>query len=85
MDAKIVSFRRGRRVVTPNQMLIEIEGVDSREKAAKLIGKKLLWKSVKGKEIFGTVTGSHGGNGLVKARFSRGLPGQSIGSKVEFK
>ena len=85
MDAKIVSFRRGRHVVTPNQMLIEVEGVDSREKAGKLIGNKVIWKSSKGKTIEGHVTGSHGGNGLVKARFSKGLPGQSIGSKVELK
>ena len=45
---KVIQFRRGRHTITEKQMLIEIEGVESREDAAKLIGKSVEWKSPAG-------------------------------------
>ncbi len=85
MKAIILNFRRGRHTQTMNQLLLEIPGVDSRAMASGFIGKRVKWISpgrLK-KEIFGKITNTHGSNGVVRARFSRGLPGDVIGKKVE--
>jgi len=82
MKATILSFRRGRHTQRTNQFLVEAEGVDSREKAVKLVGKKIVWKSPAGKRLIGTVTNLHGNKGVLRVRFSKGLPGQALGTKV---
>jgi large subunit ribosomal protein L35Ae len=64
-------------------MLIEFDNVDSKEKAKELVGKKIVWKSPGGKEIKGEVIASHGNKGVVRAKFEKNLPGQSITSKVQ--
>ena len=68
-----------------NQMVVTVEGVDSKEKAAGLVGKKVVWKSPAGKEISGKVTAPHGGKGAVRVMFSTGMPGQAIASRVELQ
>ena len=83
MNATILSFRMGRHTQVNNQFLLEVDGVDSKGKAAQLIGKKVKWKSPGSKEIFGKITNSHGNKGVLRARFSRGLPGSALGNKVE--
>lgn len=64
-------------------MIISIEGVDSKEKAAELVGKSVVFKTDGGKEIKGEVRAAHGNKGAVRALFERGMPGQSISKKVE--
>lgn len=83
MKATILSYRRGRHTQNVNQMLVEIDAVDSREKAEKLLGKRLVWKSPSGKEIKGEIIGVHGNRGVVRAKFEKNLPGQAMGTKVE--
>ncbi len=83
MKASIVSYRRGVKTQKPNQILIEVEGADSGEKAVKLVGKKVVWTSPAGKKLVGTITSLHGRNGVLKARFSKGLPGQALGTGIE--
>ena len=83
MNATILSFRRGRHTQVNNQFLLEAEGLDSSGKAAQLIGRRVLWKSPAKKEIFGKITDTHGNKGILRARFSRGLPGTALGTKVE--
>jgi len=87
MKATILSFRRGRHTQRTNQFLLEVKGVDSKEKASKLIGKKVKWKSPakvrSPKEITGKITSCHGNNGVLRARFSRGLPGEAVRTTVE--
>ena len=83
MKAMILSFRRGRHTQRPNQLLLEVEAVDTRAKAAKLIGQKVVWTSPAGKKIIGTLTNLHGNKGVLRARFSKGLPGQSLGAKID--
>jgi large subunit ribosomal protein L35Ae len=85
MKATVVSFRRGRHTHTMNQLLLEMPGVDSKALASGFIGKRVKWTSpgkLK-KEIFGKITNIHGSNGVVRARFSRGLPGEIVGKKVD--
>jgi len=82
MEGIILSFRRGRHTQRTNQFLVEIEGVDSKTKASKFIGRRLVWASKKAK-IHGKITNTHGNKGVLRARFSRGLPGTAITSKVK--
>ena len=82
MFGTILGFRRGRHTQTNNQFLLEVEGVDSKEKAKKFVGKKAVWTSPAGKKITGTVTNLHGNNGVLRVRFNKGLPGQAIATKV---
>ena len=87
MTATIIQFRRGRKTFKPRHFLIEIEGSNNREDASKFVGKTATWKST-GKEtktITGKISSAHGGNGVVRAIFEKGLPGQAIGSEVEIK
>lgn len=85
--ALVIQFRRGRRNYTPRHFLIEIPGIDSREKAAKFIGKEVEWTSP-GKEkkvLVGKISAAHGNKGVVRAVFEIGLPGQAIGTECEIK
>ncbi|RLI98130.1 MAG: 50S ribosomal protein L35ae [Candidatus Aenigmatarchaeota archaeon] len=84
-NATILSFRRGRHTQTMNQFLLEVKGIDTRAKASSYIGRRVVWTSpgrLK-KQIFGKITTAHGNSGVLRARFSRGLPGTAIGSKAE--
>ncbi len=85
MEGTVVSFRRGIKNYTPRHFLIHPFGVDTREKASKLIGKKVTWKSSTGKEIVGKVSTAHGGKGVIRVIFERGLPGQAITTKVKIE
>ena len=80
----VVQFRRGRTTYTPKHFLIEVESIKTRDMAKKLIGKNVSWKS-EGKTpkiITGKITSAHGNNGVLRAIFEKGLPGQSIGTGV---
>ena len=85
MEGLMLNFRGGKHTKSDNQMIMELQGVDSKEKATKWIGKTVVWKSPAGKPITGTITAPHGSKGVVRVLFERGMPGQSIGSKVEVK
>jgi large subunit ribosomal protein L35Ae len=85
MKAKVIQFRRGRKTFKPRHFLIEIEGSKTREDASKFVGKTATWTSP-GKEpktIIGKISSAHGGNGVVRAIFEKGLPGQAIGTSIE--
>jgi large subunit ribosomal protein L35Ae len=85
MEGIIVSFRRGRHTQTDNQMLINIKDIDNKEKASELIGKTVIWKSPAGKEIKGKISSVHGNKGVLRALFEKGMPGQSLGTKVRIE
>ena len=85
MQGTIVNFRRGRRTQKTNHIIIHLENSDTKEKAAKLVGKVLVWKSPAGKEIKGKVASTHGNKGAVRVIFEKGMPGQSLGNKVELE
>jgi large subunit ribosomal protein L35Ae len=83
MKGVISNFRRGRHRQCNNQMIILVDGIENREKAAALVGKKVVWKSPAKKEISGEVRGAHGNKGALRVLFEKGMPGQSVGQKVE--
>ncbi|RMD57594.1 50S ribosomal protein L35ae [Candidatus Woesearchaeota archaeon] len=85
MRGIIAHFRGSRRRKKGNQMIVSLPGVDSKEKAAELVGKKVTWTApgkLK-KEISGKVSAPHGNSGAVRVLFEKGLPGQSLGCEVK--
>ena len=85
MEGIIVNFRGSRRVKKGNHMIIEVEGVNDKEKASNLVGKKVVWRTSAGKAMSGKVASAHGNSGALRVIFEIGMPGQSIGSKVNFE
>lgn len=85
VKAKVIQFRRGLKRITERHFLIEIEGSDTRDKAAKYVGKEVSWKTPTGKEIKGKIAAPHGNKGVVRAIFERGLPGQAVATEVIIK
>ncbi len=82
MKGIVVQFRRGRHTVHEKHFLLDL-GLTSREEAEKTIGKEVLWKNQKGKQIKGKIAGAHGNKGLVRAIFEKGLPGQALTTEIE--
>lgn len=85
MQAKVISFRRGRTMYKPRHFILEVAAIKKKEDAAKLTGKETVWKSPAGKEIHGKIAAPHGNKGLLRAIFEKGLPGQAINTEVEIK
>ena len=66
-------------------MIVNVPSVTSREKAKALVGKETVWTSPAGKEIKGKVASAHGNKGNLRIIFEKGMPGQSLATKVEVK
>ncbi|MEK6835858.1 MAG: 50S ribosomal protein L35ae [Nanoarchaeota archaeon] len=83
MEAIIINFRIGGNRQYNNQLILQVPGLHNKEKAKLLIGKKVIWKSPKGKELTGVIKNIHGNKGALRAYFNTGMPGQCLGTKVE--
>jgi large subunit ribosomal protein L35Ae len=84
ISSGIIIGHRGRTPETqkPKEFLIQFSDVKSVSEAAQLIGRKVAWP-VGERKCTGKIVSLHGKNGLVKARFRKGVPGQALGSPVE--
>ncbi len=82
MNGTIVNFRRGKHVTSNNQMVVKVEGISSKDEAAKLVGKKVAYNTGK-KDLSGEIVSAHGNSGAVRVAFETGMPGQAIGQKVK--
>jgi len=78
----IISYRRGPKTQKPKECLLKFPHVTSPSEASNLIGRKVAWPVGKRKCI-GKIVAPHGGKGLVRARFRKGVPGEALGSPVE--
>lgn len=80
----VVQFRRGRKTIKERHYLLDLDLKD-RAEAMKMVGKEVVWTSPgkHEKKIKGEIKSAHGNNGLVRAIFERGLPGQAITMDVE--
>lgn len=85
MEGQILNFRGGKHTKYNNHMIVVVNGIDSRDKALKLLDKKVVWKSSAGKEINGTINSAHGNSGALRAVFEKGMPGQAINTKVHIE
>ncbi|ASI98805.1 50S ribosomal protein L35ae [Thermococcus celer] len=66
-----------------HHMILKPLGIDERGSAARLIGRKVLWKTPTGKKMYGKILRTHGNGGEVVAYFKPGLPGQALGDHVD--
>jgi len=82
MEAAIKNYRSARHHQTDNYMIVVVPGYESKDKSKELVGKTAVWKTSGGKEIKGKITATHGNSGAVRILFERGMPGQSLGTKV---
>lgn len=85
MKGTIVNYKLSRHVQKCNHMVVEVDGISKRAKAEPLVGKEVVWKSPAGKEIKGKVASPHGNKGCLRVIFEKGMPGQSLATKVEIK
>ncbi len=85
MNAVIVNFAGGKTSKKGNHVVVELEGIKSKDAASKMVGKKVVWTSPAGKEISGEITKIHGNSGAMKAIMERGLPGTSLGKEITVK
>jgi len=85
MEATIVNFRSSRHRQKPSELILKINGIDNRDKAKSLIGKQVIYITESKKELKGTIKNAHGNSGCVRAKFERGMPGQSLSKKVMIK
>lgn len=85
MKAHVTSYRRSRHIQHPNQILLKIDGIDTAAAAHKFLGKKVIVPIKGEKKMTGTVVDVHGDNGVLRARFSKGLPGQVLHKECEIK
>jgi large subunit ribosomal protein L35Ae len=81
----VMNFRRGKQTYKPRHFLIQIDKVDSKKDAALFVGRTVTWKSSAGTIIKGKIAAPHGRNGVVRAIFEKGLPGQALTQKVEIE
>jgi large subunit ribosomal protein L35Ae len=80
---RITNYRKGPKAQYTKECLVELETITSDSLAGKLVGQKILYKD-EFKNLFnGKIVGAHGGNGMVKVKFARPVPGQAIGGIVE--
>lgn len=87
MNGIISHFRGSFRRKKGNHLIVIVPGMDTRDKAKALIGKKASW-TTPGKEkkvISGKISSAHGNKGAVRIVFERGLPGQSLGEEVKIE
>lgn len=81
MNGIIVNYKGGKHTQVTNQMIIAPEDVTSRDDAAKLVGKTVVYNTGK-KDIKGEVRSAHGNSGALRVLFETGMPGQAIGQTV---
>lgn len=80
-----MNFRSSRHRQVNNQMILKVEGVESKEEAEKLVGKSVTFTTDGGNEIKGNIRAAHGNKGVVRALFEKGMPGQSLTKKVNIE
>ena len=88
MEGVISNYRQGRHHQHTNQMIVVVNSVKTIEAAGKLVGNTVVWKNSVGKEkieIKGRVKKEHGNSGALRVTFEKGMPGQSIGTKVNIQ
>jgi large subunit ribosomal protein L35Ae len=81
MKGVIVNYKGGKHTQVTNQMIIATEEVTSRDEAAKLVGKTVVYNTGK-KDIKGEVRSAHGNSGALRVLFETGMPGQAIGQTI---
>jgi large subunit ribosomal protein L35Ae len=77
-----MNYRIGIRTQKPTECLIQFTGVTNSSESGQLVGRKVVLTRAK-KKYAGKIVAFHGKNGVVIARFKKGVPGQAIGASIE--
>lgn len=78
----IVNYRTGPKTQRSKECILRFSNIKSSSEAARLVGKKVAWPAEE-RKIKGKIVALHGKEGLVRARFRKGVPGQALGTRVE--
>ncbi|MEM0476042.1 MAG: 50S ribosomal protein L35ae [Candidatus Aenigmatarchaeota archaeon] len=81
MEGVILNFRLSNHNKNRNQVIVEIDGINNREDALNLIGKKVILE-INNKKKIGKIIRAHGNKGRVLVRFREGLSGYALMKKV---
>jgi ribosomal protein L35AE/L33A len=84
MEGTILSYRGNSTGRTMRHLVVKVQGVDSREKAEKFVGKKVVYNTGK-KDITGKINAAHGNSGALRAVFEQAMPGQALGQKIKIE
>ncbi|WFD20254.1 60S ribosomal protein L33A [Malassezia caprae] len=87
---RILGHRRSKHLSHPNVSLIKIEGVENSKDAQFYLGKRIAYiykaptevRGSKYRVIWGRVTRTHGGNGVVRSKFRHNIPPEAFGASV---
>ena len=83
VTAQCIGYRRGLKSrQRDNQILLHIEGVQSKADATRYLGKEIRWTSQSGRTFRGRITHLHGRRGTVRATLNKGFPSYAIGATV---
>ena len=86
MKGTILNYRGSHKQHNVKQMLVKVQGVDTKAAAEKLKGKKVVWTAPSGKKINGIIAQPHGSKGVVRVHFKeKGLPGQALGDSIDIE
>ncbi len=77
-----MNYRIGIRTQKSDECLIQFTSVTNKSESGQLVGRKVVLMRAK-KKFTGKIVGFHGKNGVVIARFKKGVPGQALGASVE--
>ncbi len=78
----ILNYRMGPRTQKPKECLVRFSSIKSAREAARLVGRKVVCHVGK-RKCRGKIVALHGKNGVVRAHFRKGLPGEALASYVE--
>jgi large subunit ribosomal protein L35Ae len=77
-----MNYRIGIRTQKPDECLIQFTSLTNKSESGQLVGRKVVLMRAN-KKFTGKIVGFHGKNGVVIARFKKGVPGQALGASVE--
>lgn len=78
----VLKYRTGPKTQYPKECILKLVDIGSPDDISRFIGRKVSWP-INEHRFKGKIVAVHGRNGLVRARFRKGLPQQAIGTSVE--
>ena len=81
MKGIIINFH----IAYTKEVLVRVQGITDKKKAARLIGKRAVWVDPKKREHIGHIVGVHATSGTMKAKFKKALPSNCLAKPIEIR